>query len=389
MRILYFSRDYTPHDHRFLSALAKTEHRVYYLRLEQRGYQLEDRSLPEGVESVHWAGGRNPFRWRDVPRLLIDLKKVILDVEPDLIQAGPIQTAAFLVALAGFHPLVSVSWGYDLLEDARRNILWGWATRFALRHSSVMVGDCNTIRQKAVSYGMPDEHIVTFPWGVDLRHFSPEPTSSSNGRIFSLLSTRSWEPIYGVDVIAKAFVRAWRTLSPGNESVISDPNLGYAVQQIGGDQGPELRLTMLGNGSQAGELRRIFIQGGALDQVYFPGQVGQADLPRYYHAADLYVSASHSDGTSISLLEAMACGCPALVSDIPGNREWICSEKQGWLFSDGDVEGLAQAILQAVTRRDSLVEMGREARRLAEQKADWEKNFLELLHAYNLAGKHQ
>ena len=125
-------------------------------------------------------------------------------------------------------------------------------------------------------------------------------------------------------------------------------------------QRPELRLVMLGNGSQAGLLRQIFSRNGLLAEpgpessprVFFPGQVGYADLPRYYRSADLYLAATHSDGTSISLLEAMACGCPVLVSDIPGNREWVTPGENGWLFPAGDAEALAQAILQAVEQRD-------------------------------------
>ena len=121
MRLLYFSRDYTTHDHRFLSALAKTEHEVYYLRLERRSHQLEDRPLPPGIEFVHWSGGGAPVNFKDGRRLLRDLKRVIRDIQPDLIQAGPLQRSALLVALAGFHPLVSMSWGYDLVHDAHRN----------------------------------------------------------------------------------------------------------------------------------------------------------------------------------------------------------------------------------------------------------------------------
>jgi len=67
MRILYFSRDYTPHDHRFLAALAETHHEVFYLRLERRGHAQEDRILPKGVRQVKWAGGQKPFRARDIP----------------------------------------------------------------------------------------------------------------------------------------------------------------------------------------------------------------------------------------------------------------------------------------------------------------------------------
>ena len=366
--ILYFTRDYTTHDHRFLSSLAQTEHKVYYLRLERRGHQLEDRALPPQIEQVHWAGGHEPARWQDGPRLLGDLERVIRTVKPDLIQAGPLQRSAFLVALTGFHPLVSMSWGYDLIHDANTNGLWRWATRYTLKKSDVMIGDCNIIRQLAISFGMSNEHIVTFPWGINLQDFSPGPDEEPQSleqtepkeSTFTLLSTRGWEPIYGVDVIARAFVLAAR-------------------------QHPELRMLMLGNGSQASELRQTFIKAGVQDQVLFPGQVSQSDLPRLYRTADLYISASHSDGTSISLLEAMACGRPALASDIPGNREWITPGENGWLFPDGDADALAQAILLAIKERDKLTEMGGAARNLAEQRADWENNFQVLLSAYELA----
>jgi len=364
MRILYFSRDYTTHDHRYLSALAGTEHQIAYLRLEQRGHPLEDRALPPEIEQVGWAGGKAPAALRDGPRLLMDLKRVIRQVKPDLIQAGPIQRCAFLAALSGFRPIVSMSWGYDLLHDARRSRAWEWATRYTLKHSAALVGDCNTIRQLAISYGMPNERIVTFPWGVDIQHFTPPSDSALQppveGQPFTILSTRGWEPIYGVDVIARAFV---------------------ATAQLH----PELHLLMLGNGSQAAQLRRTFTQGGVDDRVHCPGQVGQADLPRYYRSADLYISASHSDGSSISLLEAMACGRPALVSDIPGNREWVTPGENGWWFTDGDAQALTRGILQAVEQRQTLPAMGLRARQVAEERADWQKNFLELEKAYQIA----
>ena len=377
MRILYFSKDYTPHDHRFLTALARTEHQVFYLRLERRGHAREDRSLPAQVEQITWAGGQTLARRGDGLRLLVDLIRVLRAVKPDLVHAGPLQTTAFLAALSGYRPLVSMSWGYDLLVDAQRDTLWRWATRFTLKRSTVMIGDCNTIRELAMTYGMPEERIVTFPWGVDLRKFSPgdvlerqkiwpsygEPENNTD--VFVLLCNRSWEPIYGVDVIAKAFV--------------------LASQMLTGMNYPQLRLLMLGHGSQAGALREIFSLGGFLDRVHFPGHVSQTDLPRYYRSSDLYLSASHSDGSSVSLLEALACGLPALVSDIPGNREWITPGVEGWWFPDGDYRAMAEAIVQAVEQRVRLAEMGRAARLLAEQRADWEVNFAQLLKAYELA----
>jgi len=372
MRILYFSRDYTPHDHRFLSAIAGSGLQVGYLRLEQRRRPPEGRPLPTQVKEMRWAGGRGQASPLELPRLLPGLKRIVREYKPDLIHAGPLQTCAFLVALTGFRPLVSMSWGYDLLYDARRSRLWRWATRYTLRRSAAMVGDCATIRREAVQHGMDPNRIVTFPWGVDLRQFSPTPNGSHSERswlrsqagwgpeTFVLLSTRSWEPIYGIEVLARAFVKAARNC-------------------------PELCLIMLGGGSLAARLRQSFATGGMIERVYFAGQVEQAELVKYYRAADLYLSASHSDGTSISMLEALATGVPVLLSDIPGNREWITPGEEGWLFPDGDDQALAEAILEAVGARQRLPEMGKAARVLAEQRANWEVNSPQLFEAYRIA----
>jgi L-malate glycosyltransferase len=360
MRILYFSRSYTTHDHRFLSALAKTEHHIYYLRLEDGGQVLEDRPLPAEIETVKWIGGKRPATFKDGWRLLESLKGVIRKVKPDLVHAGPIQRSAFLVALSNFHPLVSASWGYDLLLDANRSPYWRWATRYTLKHSDAFVGDCDTIRNLAIKYGMPNDRIVTFPWGIDLHHFNLPTFKPANLSTFSLLSTRNFEPIYGLDVITHAFVLAAK-------------------------QRPELQLTLLGGGSQWAPIRQILLVGGVYERVLFPGLVPFAELPGYYQNADIYVCASHSDGTSISLLEAFACGTPVIVSDIPGNREWVTPGETGWLFRDGDANALAAAILVALDQRQQLHSMGQKARQVTENRADWEMNFTQLEKAYALA----
>ena len=359
-RLIYFSRDYTNHDHRFLSALAETPYETHFLRLERSRAQLEDRPLPAGIHKINWSGGGSSFSVSNAPRLLIELRKLIQDIKPDLIHAGPIQSCAFLVALVGFKPLVSMSWGYDLLRDADRSWLWQKATQYTLRHSMRLIADCRTVFDKAHDLGMQTEKIVTFPWGVDLDKFNPGKYPPTDEDQYTLLSTRSWEPIYGVDILAQAFVKA------ANQ-----------------DQG--LRLLLLGNGSQSSYLQEIFNRGGVMERVYLPGQVSQSDLPRYYQMADLYISASHIDGSSVSLMEALACGRPVLVSDIPGNREWVEPGNNGWWFKDGDSDDLAEKILMAVDSRQDLSRMGFAARRKAEERADWGRNFPMLLDAYEAA----
>ena len=355
-RILYFSRAYSPHDHRFLQAMAENGDTVWVIHLENRSQPLEDRPLPAGVERLHWLADKVNFGYGRLPLFLAALRSLLERVKPEVVLAGPIQSCAFLVAASGFPRLVSMSWGYDLLVDARRNRWMAAITRFTLRRSAAFVGDCETIRRLAIEYGMNSERIVTFPWGVDLHHFSPDQRKAGQGEEFVFLSTRSWEPIYGVDGIARAF---------------SEIAPHY----------PHAHLILLGNGSQAGTLRKIFSKTGVLERVSMPGQIGFQALPRYYRLADVYVSASHSDGTSISMLEAMACGRAVIVSDLPGNREWITPGQQGWLFPDGDWQALADIMGQAIQKRDLLEKMGQAARRLVEERADWPRNFPKLYQA--------
>jgi glycosyltransferase involved in cell wall biosynthesis len=358
MRIIYFSKNYTPHDYRFLSSLSKTEHDVCYLKLEMNKRQTEDRPVPENIQQILWEGGEREFHWRDVPRLTFGLRRIIKEIKPDLIHAGPIQNCAFIAALSRFRPILTMSWGYDLVQDADKSVWMKWVTRYTLRRSAFFASDANVSRDKAVAFGMDPERTVIFPWGTDIEHFTPKTFKPSTFQPFTLFCSRTWESIYGVDVLAKAFVK------------VASVN-------------PDLNLILLGGGSQGSKIRQILMNGGVMDRVHFGGHVTQADLPRWYHMADLYVSPSHVDGSSVSLMEALASGLPCLVSNIPGNREWVEEEVNGWLFRDGDVDDLAGKILSAIKNRESFKKIGESARNTAEQKADWKKNFGKLLEAYN------
>jgi L-malate glycosyltransferase len=364
VRILYFSHGFTPHDHRILSSLSAAEHEVHFLQLEI-SRQLDDRPVPAAVKRVHWQPEEGKAGIWKMAALRAAMKKILRDLKPDLVHAGPVQKSAYLTALAGFHPLVTMSWGSDLLVDAHASRVMNRMTRFTLDRTDILVGDCEAVAREAQAFGFQPEDIVLFPWGVDLEHFKPGRAHAFRERLgwedcFVLLSLRSWEPLYGVDELLKGFVSAAR-------------------------QNPDLRLLLLGGGSQAGLLRKILVDAGMLDRVHFGGRVNQNDLPRYYQAADLYISASHSDGSSVSLMEALACGLPVLVSAIPGNKEWVEEGIHGWFFPTGDSDAVCAGIEKAYLNRHHLDTIQHAARSLAEKRADWSKNFQRLLGAYQLA----
>jgi len=227
MKILYFSRNYTPHDFRFLNSLSKTEHEIFYLKLEANRRQVEDRPVPENVQQILWAGGRREFRWSDIPRLVLDFRRVVKRLKPDIVHAGPIQTCAFIAVLSGFRPILTKSWGYDLVKDVDSSKWMQWVTRYTLKRSAFFTSDANVTKEKAISFGMNPNNIVVFPWGVNIERFHPvkeeKPkkkatsskkklsVSSTKSKEITLFCSRTWEPIYGVDVLAKAFVKVAQT----------------------------------------------------------------------------------------------------------------------------------------------------------------------------------
>jgi glycosyltransferase involved in cell wall biosynthesis len=365
VRVLYFTRDHSAHDYRFLAALSGTVHEIFFLSLEQGEFQREHRPIPQGIQSLSWPGDKRDFQLQDAWGWARDLRKILLDVKPDLVHAGPLQKTAFLTSLTDFHPLVGMSWGSDLLMDAESSEQMHQVTRRTLERTDVLLADCQAVLDKAVQFDFPPERVVVFPWGVDLDLFSPGSAADFRRELswedpFVVLSSRSWEPLYGVDELLRGFVKAAREI-------------------------PDLRLIMLGSGSQAGLLQSILLDAGMNERVYFGGQVDPDKLTRFYQASDLYISASQSDGSSVSLMEALACGLPALVSDIPGNREWVTPGDQGWLFPVGDEQAIFEGIVRAYHGRDTLEKLSTAARKKAEMKADWSKNFPRLLEAFDMA----
>ena len=95
MRILYFSRNWTTHDQRFLRAIVAGGHDAWLLRWENAGLPLPERELPTGVHEALWQEAS-----------LSNLHEVVDRVRPDLLHASPVHTCGYLAALSGFHPFV-------------------------------------------------------------------------------------------------------------------------------------------------------------------------------------------------------------------------------------------------------------------------------------------
>jgi len=146
------------------------------------------------------------------------------------------------------------------------------------------------------------------------------------------------------------------------------------------------RLVIAGGGPLEGELRQLAATLCLEHKVRFLGF--ETDVRRWMQAADGFVLSSRWEGLPMGLLEAAACGLPAVATDVPGSREVVVDGQTGWLATQGSVEALqaAMAKMMRITPQERKA-MGERARQLAIERFSlkavlnrWEELYGKLLH---------
>jgi L-malate glycosyltransferase len=267
---------------------------------------------------------------------------------PDVVLAGPVPTVAADVVMATDCPVVVASWGSDLLVDARRDLALAERATVALTRASAVLVDSRTVEQTALELGATTDRIVRFPWGVDLEQHAWSPPPPPGDRL-KVVSLRRLEPSYRIDVLIAALLEA-----------------------------PHVELEVLGDGSAAAELQRRADASGVEDRVSWSGFVDERSTVAALRAAHVHVSTAPMDGTSISLLQALAIGRPSIVVDNAPNREWIEHGATGWLAPVGDPAALAACLRVAHADPTVLLAMSERGRARAERDADWSTHALTL-----------
>ena len=200
--------------------------------------------------------------------------------------------------------------------------------------------------------GISSHRIVNIPNGVDI----PEQTAKPETNALAIYAGNfSQGAVYkAFDVLLKAWGKAIRTA-------------------------PEMRLRLFGAGGIE-RWKRVAEQEGCGKSVEFAGRSDH--LQQEFQAAGFLVFPSRSEGLSNVLLEAMACGLPSIVSDIPGNTEAVRDGVEGRVVSVGDADALADALIHTFRSPELRVKWGAAARKRANDFFAIEKVAERLEEAY-------
>jgi glycosyltransferase involved in cell wall biosynthesis len=147
---------------------------------------------------------------------------------------------------------------------------------------------------------------------------------------------------------------------------------------------PQFQLKVVGDGPERSRLETLTRELNLTSHVEFLGE--RKDVPQLLAKAGFFVTASLTEGISLTLLEAMAVGLPVVATSVGGNSEIVDAPRTGSLIPPGDPNQLAAAIIETCQRSAQWGELGRAGRRRVEEffevrrmVSDYERMYRELL----------
>ena len=309
-----------------------------------RENNIHDKLFVEVLEKEYFVIQRYT---ENVPDLIFDGKAF---ENCNLIIAGPLTDALSVIPDQISIPILGISHGFDLnLESSNTKL------KKNIRRCSNIIADCDHIVEILRNNYQYTNEIYKMPFGCDYDYFSHVIPAFSNTPL--ILVTRNWFQVHSNQVIIAAL------------EILLEKEI-------------ELNCTFIGDGPLLTPAIKEISKRDQSSKINFLGTMSKKDIRDEMMDQWLYISAAESDGTSISLLEAMSAGMICLVSDFPSNLEWIRHGYNGYIFRTNNPVHLSELIQEISSL--SVAEMkiiGDRARQTARLRGNWLVNSETLLNA--------
>lgn len=297
---------------------------------------------------------RTNFAQQFIPNSL-RIVRILKRINPDFIHLH-VQHYYSLPTILSGHPYILTSWGVEVLSLPDADILTRSLARMASMKAHRIIVDAQCLKDIWTKTGVPQDKIEVIPFGVNLNIFNPNIDGSNVRRTLEIeendtviISTRAlFNNHYNVECLIHS--------------------IPIVLEKCG-----NVKFIIKGVGPMESQLRNLADALGVSENVRFVGLVSHPEVAQYLAASDIYISTPFIDSTSVSLLEAMACGLPPIVTDIPGNREWIENGTNGLLFQPKNSIALAEKIVQLIEDEDTRKRFSERCIRIVKQRASWEK----------------
>jgi L-malate glycosyltransferase len=316
MRICYIALGTFTHVGPYIDYFKEAGHDVHFVCLSPS----PDRGVPTYNMGLGRGYSERDGKWK-YPLSMLRARRLVRKLKPDIVHAHYATSCGLTAMVCGFHPTVVTVHGSDLTIGIK-SALWRPLLRRIFEHSDCVNTVSTDLEEMVVSLGIGRDKIQTLTLGIDTEKFQfVERAAFDPARKLKLVCTRRLEPVFDHATIIAALTR------------LKEKRIAF-------------HTTLVGGGSLLNKVRQQTVSAGLDDNVTFAGAVHNDDLPEILARHDIYLSASLWDGTSLSLLEAMATGLFPIVSDIKANSAWLSRNTDGLRHKVGDADDLAKCIMQ-------------------------------------------
>ena len=343
-------------------ANANSIHTIRWVNwLRKKGHHVSVFSLNESEDCVYF--GPEPPLDRslifnlgsDVRKTTRKLQAAIDDFKPDIVHGFFLVNHGMYASRVKGYPKVVTALGSDVLLVPKESKLLSWIVKRTVKNANLVVSVAEHITQTILSWKNSHAKVITSPIGIDNEVF--KPLKKKNHVIF----TRGFKEIYDPLTLVKA--------------------ISYLSSQI-----KDYHFTLCGDGPLLKDCKTYTEENNLSDVIEFPGYISNEELVELVGVSKVLVSPALSDGTPVSILEGLACGCIIVSSDIPANRFWTLENKTGVLFRPEDYKDLGDKLIKVIKDENLSKTALIEGPDLVLKYADWsscisdiEKQYFELI----------
>ena len=284
------------------------------------------------------------------------VRRLVEDLQPDLVHAMHLTSYGFLGAYSGTRPLLLSVEGLDVLEAPYITPLHRWLTRYALSRAQGIAATGLQLAVHATRFAPLGAAVTVVPYGADLDRFAPGHRELRGQVVIGAASRLS--PEKGVRYLVEAFA------------------------QLYGRFGERVRLRLAGDGPERRKLELIADRLGIANSVEFRGWVEHDDLPAFLQDLDIFVLPSSYEGFGVSAVEASATALPVVATNVHGIPDVVSDERSGLLVPPKDPRSLATAIGRLVEDGELRRRLGEGGRDYVSARYDWRQNAAQMLRLY-------
>ncbi|MBL7932740.1 MAG: glycosyltransferase family 4 protein [Bacteroidia bacterium] len=285
------------------------------------------------------------------------LKKIIKHFKPDILHAHYATSYGLVGALTGFHPFVISSWGTDVMKFPNKNFVAKSILKYNFKNADMLCATSHTISEYIGKITRKKVEVV--PFGINSEQFKPAKVDSLfKEQDYVIGTVKPMEKLYNQDILIDAFA----VLKP---------------------KYPHIKLLLVGNGTIEDKLKEKAKALNLENEIVFTGRIPFAEVNKYYNMMKIMVNISEYESFGVSVVEAMACEIPVIVTNVGGLKEVVKDDSVGLKIDLPNVEQTVAALERLINDKELYHQIAVNSRKHVLANYEWQLNLASMIDLYN------